>query len=491
MHRRLLFLVLIALVATPVWAAPLDVGNARRVSLDADWRFLKGDAEGAEQPGFDDHAWRALDVPHDWAIEGPFDKSLDPQTGALPYAGIGWYRKHFTLADGVRGRHLEVLFDGAMANARVWLNGHEIASRPYGYSSFGADLTPYLAFARQDNVLAVRLAPEPESSRWYPGAGIYRHVWLDVTGPVHVPRWGTSITTPSVDAASAHVNVRAEIANATEAAASVTVETAIVDADGAEVVRGTPMPATAEAGSSVFVESTLTIPHPVRWDLTQPYLYRAVTVVRSGSDVLDRYVTSFGVRTIAFDKTTGFSLNGRHVKFQGVCLHHDLGALGAAINHRALERQLQIMKAMGVNAIRTSHNPPAPELLDLADTMGLLVMDEAFDMWNKTKVKNGHGKYFAEWGDRDLRDMIRRDRNHPSIVLWSIGNEILEQGEPRRRPDRQAPLGHLPSGGPDAPDDGRLQPVRRGHQERPCGRGGRACVQLLRGALSRSRARSS
>ena len=267
MHRRLLLVALIALIATPVWAAPLDVGNARRVSLDADWRFLKGDAEGAEQPGFDDHTWRALDVPHDWAIEGPFDKSLDPQTGALPYAGIGWYRKHFTLADGVRGRHLEVLFDGAMSNARVWLNGHEIASRPYGYSSFGADLTPYLAFARQDNVLAVRLAPEPESSRWYPGAGIYRHVWLDVTDPVHVPRWGTSVTTPSVDAESAHVNVRAEIANATEAAASVTVETAIVDADGAEVVRGTPMPATAEAGSSVFVESTLTIPHPVRWDL--------------------------------------------------------------------------------------------------------------------------------------------------------------------------------------------------------------------------------
>jgi len=430
MHRRLLLVALIALIATPVWAAPLDVGNARRVSLDADWRFLKGEAEGAEQPGFDDHTWRALDVPHDWAIEGPFDKSLDPQTGALPYAGIGWYRKHFTLADGVRGRHLEVLFDGAMSNARVWLNGHEIASRPYGYSSFGADLTPYLAFARQDNVLAVRLAPEPESSRWYPGAGIYRHVWLDVTDPVHVPRWGTSITTPSVDAESAQVNVRAEIANATEAAASVTVQTAIVDADGAEVVRGTPMPATAEAGSSVFVESTLTLPHPVRWDLAQPYLYRAVTVVRSGSDVLDRYVTSFGVRTIAFDKTTGFSLNGRHVKFQGVCLHHDLGALGAAINHRALERQLQIMKAIGVNAIRTSHNPPAPELLDLADTMGLLVMDEAFDMWNKTKVKNGHGKYFAEWGDRDLRDMIRRDRNHPSIVLWSIGNEILEQGSP-------------------------------------------------------------
>jgi len=428
MPRRLLVLIVMALVAAPASGAPLDVGNARRVSLDADWRFLKGEAEGAEQPGFDDHAWRALDVPHDWAIEGPFDKSLDPQTGALPYAGVGWYRKHFTLSDGVRGRHFEVLFDGAMSNARVWLNGHEIASRPYGYSSFGADLTPFVAFARQDNVLAVRLAPEPESSRWYPGAGIYRHVWLDVTDPIHVPRWGTYITTPSLDDASARVNVRTEIANATDAAVSVTVETAIVNADGTEIVRATPMPATAEAGSSVFVETGLTIPHPVPWDLTRPYLYRAVTEVRSGTTVRDRYVTPFGVRSIAFDKATGFSLNGRHVKFQGVCLHHDLGALGTAINRRALERQLQIMKAMGVNAIRTSHNPPAPELLELADTMGFLVMDEAFDMWNKTKVKNGHGKYFAEWGDRDLRDMIRRDRNHPSIVLWSIGNEILEQG---------------------------------------------------------------
>jgi beta-galactosidase len=430
MQRRVLFVVLIALISTPASTAPLDLGNARRVSLDADWRFLKGDAEGAEQPAFDDHAWRALDVPHDWAIEGPFDKSLDPSTGALPYAGVGWYRRHFTLTDGVKGRHLEVLFDGAMSNARVWLNGHEIASRPYGYSSFGADLTPYLAFSRQDNVLAVRLAPEPESSRWYPGAGIYRHVWLDVTDPVHVARWGSYITTPEVNDASALVNVGIEIANATDAAAPVTVESAIVDADGTEIVRGTRMPATAPAGSSVFVENALTIPRPVRWDLTKPYLYRAVTVVRSGADVRDRYVTPFGIRTIAFDKTTGFMLNGRRVKLQGVCLHHDLGALGTAVNRRALERQLQIMKAMGVNAIRTSHNPPAPELLDLADTMGLVVMDEAFDMWNMPKVKNGYAKFFAEWGDRDLRDMIRRDRNHPSIVLWSIGNEILEQGSP-------------------------------------------------------------
>ena len=431
--RRLPLLLFASLtIVTPAiaMAAPLDLGNARRVSLDADWRFMKGEAAGAEQPAFDDASWRALDVPHDWAIEGPFDQALDPQTGALPYAGVGWYRKHFTLSENARGRHLEVLFDGAMNNARVWINGHDVAFRPYGYSSFGADLTPYLAFGRQDNVLAVRLAPEPQSSRWYPGAGLYRHVWLDVTDSIRVARWGTYITTPSVEDAAARVKARTEVANATSAAASVTVETAVLGADGAEVVRSPGMPATVQPGASVFVETELTVPNPVRWDLTRPYLYRAVTIVRDASGVRDRYVSPFGIRTLSFDKTTGFALNGRHVKFQGVCLHHDLGALGTAMNRRALERQLQIMKAMGVNAIRTSHNPPAPELLELADTMGFLVMDEAFDMWNMTKVENGHGKYFQEWSERDLRDMIRRDRNHPSIVLWSIGNEILEQSSP-------------------------------------------------------------
>jgi beta-galactosidase len=408
----------------------LATNNARRVSLDADWRFLKADADGAERPAFVDASWRSLDVPHDWAIEGPFDKAFNPQSGALPYSGIGWYRKHFTLPASARGRQLEVVFDGAMANAHVWLNGHELGARPHGYISFGFDLTPYVTFGSDENVLAVRLAPEPDSSRWYPGAGLYRHVWLDVTDPVHVARWGTYITTPAVDDQAATVRVRTTLDNAGTEQAVVSLETAVLDASGSEIVRSRAVERTLAPDESLKVDFDLALPNPIRWDIDRPYLYRAVSVVRDRHGVRDRSVSSFGVRTIAFDKTKGFSLNGRRLKLHGVCLHHDLGALGTAVNRRAIERQLHIMKAMGVNAIRTSHNPPAPELLDLADSMGLVVMDEAFDMWSMTKVKNGHGKYFAEWGERDLRDMIRRDRNHPSIVLWSIGNEILEQASP-------------------------------------------------------------
>jgi beta-galactosidase len=429
----LLFLSLLSLPGAPAEAlrsAPAVTGDTRRVSLNEDWRFLKADAPGAERPDFDDRGWRQLDVPHDWAIEGPFDPANGPNEGALPFFGVGWYRKHFTLAGSVLGRHVTVEFDGAMANARVWLNGHEIGARPYGYISFGFDLTPYLRFGDDDNVLAVRLAPEPASSRWYPGAGVYRHVWLEVTAPAHVERWGTFITTPRVTEAGATVVVRVEIRNDGAKTADLTVDTAIEDHGGSVVAHLPQASRAVAAGAWSTLEGNAEIPNPERWDIDRPYLYRAVTTVRDASGVLDRYVTLFGVRTLTFDPAIGFSLNGRHLKMHGVCLHHDLGPLGAAVSRRAIERQLQIMKAMGANAVRTSHNPPAPELLELADSMGLLVVAEAFDMWSRTKVPNGHGKYFAEWGERDLRDMIRRDRNHPSVVLWSIGNEILEQADP-------------------------------------------------------------
>ncbi len=403
-------------------------GEERRLSFNEGWLFFRGEAAGAQQPGFDDSAWRSLDLPHDWAIEGPFDQSHGPSQGALPFYGTGWYRKHFIRPPGSEGRHLTIEFDGAMSNAQVWLNGVELGGRPYGYIGFAFDLTPDLRPAGADNVLAVRLAPEPQSSRWYPGAGIYRHVWLDVTGPVHVARWGTYVTTPRVSDDEATVQVRTEVRNRGAAPAPVTVQTTVVDAKGEDVAH-----ASAEhvlpAGEKDTVESEVTVPRPERWDPDHPYLYRLVTTIRHGEDVLDQTVTRFGIRTISFDRERGFELNGQPFRFQGVCLHHDLGALGAAVNRRATERQLEIMKAMGANAIRTSHNPPSPEQLELADELGLLVMDEAFDMWGKTKIENGHGKYFEEWGERDLRDMIRRDRNHPSVVMWSIGNEILEQAD--------------------------------------------------------------
>jgi beta-galactosidase len=399
---------------------------ARHTAFNDDWRFKKGEAPGAEQSRFDDRHWMPLRLPHDWAIEGPFDRKINPHTGALPIAGIGWYRKTFTLA---RKHYYAVEFDGAMANSTVWLNGHELGGRPYGYSGFSFDLTPFLAPAGQPNVLAVRLAPEPNSSRWYPGAGIYRNVWLDETDAVSVAQWGTYVTTPEISANSATVSAKTEVRNRTTSPSSITLRSAVIDSAGREVTR-VDTPASIPAGEGRTVPIELVVERPQLWDIDNPYLYTLLTEVISNDQVIDRYTTPFGIRTIGFDAQRGFSLNGRILKLHGVCLHHDLGALGAAINRRAIERQLQILKGAGVNAIRTSHNPPAPELLEYADKMGFVVMDEAFDMWRIAKVPNGYSKYFDEWSERDLRDMVRRDRNHPSIILWSIGNEIPEQKSP-------------------------------------------------------------
>lgn len=413
-------------VATAAPAADWPAAGERRVSFDAGWRFQKGDIAGAERPGFADGGWRLLDLPHDWAIEGPFDPKISPHQGSLPFFGVAWYRKRFTVPESARGRYYALEIDGAMSNSTVFLNGHELGGRPYGYIGFALDLTPRLVFGGE-NVLAVRLAPEPESSRWYPGAGLYRHVWVDATGPVHVDHWGTYVTTPAVDDAGATVAVRTELRSRETEPSTVTLETLILDAASREVARATSQP-TVPAGAVAAVLTRVTVVAPTRWDVERPYLYTAVSTVRRGDAVLDRYTTAFGIRTIGWGGK-GFLLNGRRVPIRGVCNHHDLGALGAAVNRRAVERQLEILQRMGTNAIRTSHNPPAPELLEAADRMGFLVMDEAFDMWGMTKVKNGHGKYFAEWSERDLRDMIRRDRNHPSVVMWSIGNEILEQAQ--------------------------------------------------------------
>jgi beta-galactosidase len=407
--------------------APLAAG---RLPLNDGWRFFKGDAPGAERRDFDDRGWRQLDIPHDWAIEGPFAEKNGPTMGGLPFSGTGWYRKRFVAPSrGTGPTRVWVEFDGAMANSTVWVNGHELGGRPYGYSSFGFDLTPHLVPG--DNVLAVRLKPEPDSSRWYPGAGLYRHVWLDVSAPVHVARWSTFVVTPRVSAEEADVEVATAIENATAADAPVDVTVALAGPDGREVARAGPERLSIRARGRLDLTRTLRVARPALWDVEHPSLYRVTVTVTDPSGAIDDVsATRIGIRTLAFSATRGFELNGRRVKLRGVCLHHDLGALGAAVSRAAIARQLRIMRDMGVNAVRTSHNPPAPELLDLADEMGLLVIDEAFDMWGRTKVPNGHAKYFAEWHERDLRDLIRRDRNHPSVILWSIGNEILEQDEP-------------------------------------------------------------
>jgi beta-galactosidase len=421
---------LCAAIGSALFAATaVPVGSQRRLAFNDGWRFFKGEAAGAEKPDFQDSSWAEVRLPHDWAIAGPFDSKLNPHTGALPIFGTGWYRKAFTLPASAKGRYISIEFDGAMNNSTVWLNGHELGGRPYGYIGFSFDLTPDLHYGAETNVIAVRLTPEDHSSRWYPGAGIYRNVWLDVTGPLHVARWGTYVTTPEVSADKASVAVKTELRNRTDKAAEVALQTSVLDAAGQPVSRNTNA-VTIPAGGSQTQPTTLTVNYPQRWDMDHPYMYTVVSEVLENKKAVDRYETPFGIRTIAFDKEKGFLLNGQPHKIQGVCNHHDLGALGAAVSRRATERQLEILKAAGVNAIRTSHNPPSPELLELCDRMGLVAMDESFDMWLRPKVPNGYSKFFNEWSERDVRDMAHRDRNHPSVIMWSIGNEIPEQSVP-------------------------------------------------------------
>ncbi|HEV2764877.1 MAG TPA: beta-galactosidase GalB [Pyrinomonadaceae bacterium] len=382
---------------------------------------------------FDDRAWRRLDLPHDWGIEGPFRQEHPGETGKLPWWGVGWYRKHFRLPVSDKGRRIFLDVDGAMSYASVWLNGRFVGGWPYGYASFRLDLTPYVEFGAE-NVLAVRLDNPPESSRWYPGGGIYRNVWLVKTAPVHVAQWGTYVTTPEVNESSATVNVRVALDNDSNAPASVVVKTSLFELDGggrrsARAVASSAASAlNLDANSRGTSEASLRVNRPRLWSPQSPNLYAAVTTVELRGKVVDSYETVFGVRSIKFDAARGFLLNGEPVELKGVCNHHDLGALGAAVNTRALERQLEILKEMGANAVRTSHNPPAPELLELADRMGFLVIDEAFDAWRRSKKKNDYHLLFDDWHEKDLRALVRRDRNHPSVIMWSTGNEIGEQG---------------------------------------------------------------
>ena len=398
------------------------------LDFDRDWRFHLGDVSGAEQPAFADSDWRRLDVPHDWSIEGAFSDTnrAGVAGGALP-GGVGWYRKTFTIAAVDSGQLLFIEFDGVYRNSEVWINGHSLGKRPYGYSSFEYELTPYLHYDSVPNVMAVRVDNSRQpNSRWYSGSGIYRHVRLVTKNRVHVDHWGTYITTPEVNARSARVRVVTTVRNESPDDRPITVRTIVSDAAG-KVVATVSAAGSVPPDSVTAITQELVVRRPNLWSIERPTLYRAVTRVECGGAACDEYTTPFGIRSFAFRADSGFFLNGRRLKIRGVCLHHDLGALGAAVQDRAIERQLQIMKDMGVNAIRTSHNPPAPELLDLTDRMGLIVMDEAFDMWRKQKTDYDYHLDFDAWHARDLSDMVRRDRNHPSVFIWSIGNEVMEQ----------------------------------------------------------------
>ncbi|WP_413666573.1 beta-galactosidase GalB [Mucilaginibacter sp. Mucisp86] len=460
----------------------VTMGSSDTRSFDSNWLFSRfglqpegttiPEPPGLEQVTVKDASWQKLDLPHDWAIQGPFRMELAGETGKLPWKGIGWYRKHFSIPEADRGKRVFVDFDGAMAYARVWLNGHYLGTWPYGYNSFRMDLTPYLKFGGE-NVLAVNLNTEKWDSRWYPGAGIYRHVWLVKTNPVHVAHWGTYITTPEVSKDAATVKMAISVDNQGVTPVNAVISTNVYELDsanrrGAKVVSASRSAIKIEAAVSVTANLQALVSHPKLWDIASPNRYIAQTSVIVNGKVVDCYNTPFGIRTLQFTADKGFLLNGKRVAIQGTCNHHDLGALGAAFNLSALKRQFKILKEMGCNALRTSHNPPAPELLELADQMGFLVWDEAFDCWKHGKKKLDYNKLYDEWNEKDLKAMVHRDRNHPSVFIWSIGNEVMDQ--------RDVDMTKHLAGVVRAEDPTR--PISNGYNDPDGGRGSGAVVAL-------------
>lgn len=439
-------LIIISILATIF----ISLGQTRSVvTLEKGWKFTREDNPQSKEAVYDDSNWESVRVPHDWAIYGPFDKSNDihhmaivqdgqtsaiehyGRTGGLPFTGAGWYRINFTIPELSDSKRVTVKFDGAMSNARVYVNGKEAGFWPYGYNTFYFDITDLLNDNGRDNTLAVRLENLEEGSRWYPGAGLYRNVHIITTNDSHIPVWGTYITTPEVNDEFAKVDVKTKVVTAGEdynGKGVYKLVTEILDGD-AKLVSST------ESVLTTFDQNefsqTLIVENPKLWDIKQPNLYKAVSKLYKDDQLVDEYNTTFGIRTIEVVADKGFYLNGRLVKFQGVCLHHDLGPLGAAVNDAAIRRQIRIMQDMGVNAIRTAHNMPSPDFVRIADEMGMMVMAESFDSWRIPKVRNGYNLYFDEWAEKDLVNLIHNFRNSASVIMWCIGNEVEEQSHPQ------------------------------------------------------------
>ena len=419
--RRMLRNVLASLLFVSVAAA--NVSAREVVSFDRGWKFHCGDAPGAEMLGYNDEAWRSVRVPHDWSIEGPLDEKAPGGAfnGFLP-GGIGWYRKTFQIPASRRGQKIFLEFDGIYERAQLWLNGVRVGEQDYGYSSFGIDATPDLNFGGE-NVLAVKVDNSNQPNcRWYSGSGSYRHTRLVAVSPLHIPRWGTYVTTPSVNRESAVVDLKVELQNDTQQESSCQITTRLLDPSGKEIAQATS-PAKVSANGAGAVSQQFRVPHPSLWSPDSPVLYALETEIVASGKPVDSYRTPFGIRSIAYDKDHGFLLNGEPVKMKGVCLHHDGGSVGAAVPVGVWERRLKSLKEMGCNAIRCSHNPPAPEFLDLCDRMGFLVIDEAFDKWGVSIGWKDFNRHFEQGWEADLEAMIRRDRNHPCVVMWSVGNE--------------------------------------------------------------------
>lgn len=401
---------------------------ASRVNFNEGWKFYLGDTCSVTNILDNNTVSRDIDLPHDWSIESDFSVRYPaaPGGGALP-GGIGWYRKKFFIDNDVNNKSVFIDFDGVYCNSSVWVNGYFLGKRPNGYISFQYDITPYIKYG-QNNIICVKVDNSLQpNSRWYSGSGIYRNVWLTITNPIHVSHWGTYITTPVISDSLAIVNIETSIDNDGKPGINnIDVQYVIQDARGNKVasamhrINGLQKPVALD-------KQEMNIRTPILWSLANPYQYKMITTLLHNGTILDKYYTTFGIRTFSFDPYKGFILNNEFIKLKGVCNHHDLGCLGTAVNTRALQRQLQLLKEMGCNAIRTSHNPPAPELLQLCDSMGFIVMDEMFDMWRKRKTMYDYSMYFPEWYEKDLTDFILRDRNHPSVMMWSVGNEVLEQ----------------------------------------------------------------
>jgi len=437
-HFSLLLSVVCEGTAFAQAASPAPISHPavrQEILFDAGWRFHRGGAQGAEETAFDDRSWRPLDLPHDWSIEdlpgtdSPFSRdAISQASGGFTTGGTGWYRKTFVLPAEFKGRRIVIQFDGVYMNAQVWLNGTALGSHPYGYTSFSFDASGQARFDLA-NVLAVKVENEGENSRWYSGSGIYRHVWLKILDPVHVGQWGVSLATPEVTGALARVNIQTRVVNESGESSTVELAARILAPDGSEA--GTARSEQAiKAGQAFEFSQVAEVKAPRLWDLETPALYTCVTEVYRGKELADRVETPFGIRAITFDAGHGFRLNGKTVKLKGGCFHDDNGPLGAKAYDRAEERKVQLLKAAGFNAVRCSHNPPPPAFLDACDRLGMLVIDEAFDTWDTGKNPFDYHLYFKDEWRQDVEAMVLRDRNHPSIMLWSIGNEIPGQDKP-------------------------------------------------------------
>jgi beta-galactosidase len=448
MKRTSVYILLIMVITICISEALMAQESPRsRESFNLGWKFVRyfnasdeavtvsREPENLQLPSVDDTNWRSLDLPHDWAIEGPFSDTLENNTGLLPWKGIGWYRKHFVISDNDKGKRIYVSFDGAMAYAKVWLNGKYVGEWPYGYTSFQLDLTPYIITGKE-NIIAVRLDTKSWDSRWYPGAGLYRNVWLVKTSQLHIADNGVFCTTPEIKKEKGILSINTEVENHFGEPVPVTIKAQVYklnakfEPTGAPVAESALIKATVEGLKNHDFRLDVPVPNPVLWDVFTPELYRVAVTVMHGTTITDRYETNFGFRTIEFTPRDGMLVNGKRVEIRGVCNHHDLGALGAAFNTRAAERQLEILREMGCNAIRTSHNPPAPELVDLCDKMGFLIQVEAFDTWKTPKKRKDYNLLFYAWHFEDIRAMVRRDRNHPSVFMYSTGNEVNDQNNP-------------------------------------------------------------